>query len=721
MKLITTSLCLSLLAVLFTCNPVTVSDRIDRHALVSRNNPVLTEPDTLGSLTVGNGGFAFTVDASGLQTFYKEYENGIPLGTMADWGWHTTPDANSYTLADVATDFESCDGQVSPYPVQHSSGRAGEATNSLRSNPHRLHLGLFGLDIKKKDGSSIKLQDITNLRQELDLWRGTISTYYDIEGTPVSVRLVAYPKSDGIAVHIISPLINEGRLKLRIRFPYAQNCHVCPGYDFENPEKHSTEVINKGINTVITRKLDSTLYQVHLHFLTGEVRQQSPHEILLSPDSSSGMFDLRALFNDSLKGPATFDEVWEGPKYFDEVWINSAETWREFWTTGGAIDFSECTDPRAKELERRVVLSQYLTAIQCDGIYPPQETGLTMNSWYGKFHLEMHLWHAVHFGMWNRRDELERAMTWYNTSKEKAAATAKWQGYEGYRWQKMTDPDGNESPSNIGAFIIWQQPHPIFLSEMIYQLEATEQEEVLRRYQEIIFGTADFMSSFIKLRDGKYHLCHPLIPAQEIFRPMETDDPTYELQYWHYALNVAQEWRKRLGMPPNEKWQQVIDNIAPLPQSNGMYLPTATAPDAYTDDNFRRDHPSVLAALGFLPANDRIDTAVMRRTLNEILRKWDWSSTWGWDYPMIAMTATRLYEPEKAIEALLMDTQKNTYLVNGHNYQDKRLRLYLPGNGGLLAATALMAAGWQGCTQESPGFPKDGRWNVRWENLATVP
>jgi hypothetical protein len=33
-------------------------------------------------------------------------------------------------------------------------------------------------------------------------------------------------------------------------------------------------------------------------------------------------------------------------------------------------------DKRAIELERRVVLSQYLTAIQCSGSMPPQETGL---------------------------------------------------------------------------------------------------------------------------------------------------------------------------------------------------------------------------------------------------------------------------------------------------------------------------------------------------------
>lgn len=47
-----------------------------------------------------------------------------------------------------------------------------------------------------------------------------------------------------------------------------------------------------------------------------------------------------------------------------------------------------------------------------------------------------------------------------------------------------------------------------------------------------------------------------------------------------------------------------------------------------------------------------------------------------------------------------MNKRTNTYLPNGHNYQDPRLRIYLPGNGGLLTAIALMCAGWDGCEVE---------------------
>ena len=72
--------------------------------------------------------------------------------------------------------------------------------------------------------------------------------------------------------------------------------------------------------------------------------------------------------------------------------------------------------------------------------------------------------------------------------------------------------------------------------------------------------------------------------------------------------------------------------------------------------------------------------------------------------------------------ALLKDTPKNTYRANGHNYQRPGLEIYLPGNGGLLAAVALMAAGWDGGPDRpAPGFPSDGSWKVRVEGVRKMP
>jgi hypothetical protein len=85
------------------------------------------------------------------------------------------------------------------------------------------------------------------------------------------------------------------------------------------------------------------------------------------------------------------------------------------------------------------------------------------------------------------------------------------------------------------------------------------------------------------------------------------------------------------------------------------------------------------------------------------------------------MTATRLHEPSTAIDALLRDTGKNVFSRNGHNRQTDSLPLYLPGNGGLLAALALMVAGWDGDDERCPGFPRDGTWVVRHEGFVRSP
>src|SRR5690606_35835144 len=206
---------------------------------------------------------------------------------------------------------------------------------------------------------------------------------------------------------------------------------------------------------------------------------------LISPDKSQNTFALNLRFTPQ----ATAAKVSLAQQ--EEA---SAKAWKNFWNSGAAVDFSECTDPRAKELERRVVLSQYLMRTQEAGHFPPQETGLTYNSWFGKEHLEMHWWHAMHYPLWGRPELLEKSADWYFKAKTIAKSIAQRQGFEGVRWPQMTDNDGNACPSSVGAMLIWQQPHPIAFAEMLYRNK--KDEKVLERYQDLVFKTADFMASF---------------------------------------------------------------------------------------------------------------------------------------------------------------------------------------------------------------------------------
>ena len=59
----------------------------------------------------------------------------------------------------------------------------------------------------------------------------------------------------------------------------------------------------------------------------------------------------------------------------------------------------------------------------------------------------------------------------------------------------MVGPDGRESPSTVGTYLIWQQPHFIFFSELLYN-NSENKEEILNKYKDIVFATADFMASY---------------------------------------------------------------------------------------------------------------------------------------------------------------------------------------------------------------------------------
>jgi hypothetical protein len=458
--------------------------------------------------------------------------------------------------------------------------------------------------------------------------------------------------------------------------------------------------------------LDSLTYQIGLNWKgNATINKVKDHYFTLTPETTSE-FQLSCNFTDKKVGSIPS---------FSDVEKSSAREWEDFWLSGGAVDFSGSTDPRAMELERRVVLSQYLTKLQCTGTMPPQETGLTFNSWYGRPHLEMHWWHGVHFALWGRPEFLEKSLPWYDKAFDKARKIAERQGFEGVRWQKMTDPNGDEGPSSIGAFLIWQQPHFITYAELMYRADPTV--ETLRKYRKRVFATADFMASFAHYNPKKdrYELGPGIIPAQERFKAMQTYNPTYELAYWNWALTKAIQWKKRLGETPDPTWEKVVKNLSKLPVQNGVYLAAESAPDSYTNPEFMTDHPSVLGTFGMLPETSLFNKRIMENTFDLIWKTWSWEDTWGWDFPMTAMTAARLGMPDKAVDALFMDVRTNTYLKNGHNYQEGRLPIYLPGNGGLLTAVAMMCAGWDGSSGDAPGFPKDGTWRVKWEGLEKIP
>ena len=152
------------------------AEKINRFKVVTRHNPHVTNFDSLSSLTVGNGQFAFTVDATGLQTFPHIYARGVPLGTMSEWGWHSFPNVEGFQAKDALANHDFRRGHPEYYSLQiKHPERTRKAVDYLRANPHRLHLGTIGLDIS--DTSKIR-----GVNQTLDLWTGKIDSKFEHEG-----------------------------------------------------------------------------------------------------------------------------------------------------------------------------------------------------------------------------------------------------------------------------------------------------------------------------------------------------------------------------------------------------------------------------------------------------------------------------------------------------------------------------------------------------------
>jgi hypothetical protein len=677
---------------------------IDRRAVVTRHNLLLKDSQFAGPTQVGNGSFAYGFDITGMQTFNDQFT------TMSDWGWHNTKTPNGLSPEDFKQTGINTHGRQVNYPVPNADQPM--LTEWLASNPHKFNLGRIGLWLKKSNGSAAKMNDLQNTVQYFNLWNGVAESNFTLEGESVKVTTIGDPHHDIIGFRIESALIDKGRLGVFVDFPYASLKYFSNGSDYSSTSLHQTKLTLTGSNSaVFDRQLDSTEYNVTCSWTgAGKTVKLKEHSYSFRPWKGGNTIEYVFSFSQSKNN--------QKQPTFSSVRAASAVSWSAFWKSGGAIDLSGSKDPRWFELERRIVLSQYIMAINAAGNYPPQETGLVNNSWYGRFHYEMYWWHAAHYALWDRWPMLNKSLHVYQDNLAASELRAKGQGYSGARWAKCTGPNGREWPDVTHAYLVWQQPHPIFFADLDYR--AHPSYTTLKKWDKIIEETADFLASyaFLDTARNQYILGPPIKAVPENNPALTTQNPAFELEYWRYGLKTAQEWRKKMNLSPKPSWDDVLKKLAPLPVKDGLYQQWENIDSMWTKYNF--EHPALIGVFGVLPGYG-VDTAVMEKTYKKIQSVWKYDTGWGWDFPLVAMSAARLGHPGDAVDMLMNPSPKNGFdihgLVGGGNPYP-----YIPTNGGLLYAVAMMTAGWDGDhSVKQPGWPKDGTWVVKWEDLKKAP
>lgn len=595
-------------------------------------------------------------------------------------------------------------------------------SNWMVQNPQRINLGRIGFSFGNETVTETNLSDKS---QTLDLYSGTIVSRFEVSGSQVKVKTSVDPGSDSVAIQVESDLLRGGQLGVFFDYPYPDvNKFDAPFVGVWNAtSQHTTSLQKSPKQAHITHTIDTTTYYTAVQW-SGNASINGPlnstHRYVLQPRGDSSL-DLTINF--SPKSSQTRDDA-------SLIAKSSADWWQDYWETGAFIDLTRSQNENATELQRRIILSQYLLAVNEAGQDPPQESGLVNNGWYGKFHLEMVVWHLMHWGRWGKWALLNRSMPGvYERFLPTSIQRAQDQGYAGARWGKMSDPRGRSAPGEINSLLIWQQPHPFYLAENEYR--AFPNQKTLQKWDEILTETAEFMVSFawyntstgiihvplamepIITQTGFYDLGPPMYPVSENTSPNATFNPTFELAYWRFGLTTAAKWKTRQHLPVPTSWLHVAQNLAPLPIINNTYPIYQDIPNMWTDPTTVSDHPAMLGIFGLLPPSPDLNLTVMRNTADKIASVWDLANLYGWDFPLLAMNAARLGRPGKAVEYLL--DANFVFDDVGMPVGGPRVATpYFPAAGGLLLAVAMMAGGWDGSESgsESVGKRFPGGWRV---------
>ena len=681
-----------------------MGEPIDREAVVKRHRVCTTGTLLKSPAQVGNGKFAFGMDITGLQTF-------VPFNTLSDWSWHSFPLPEGMRAEDYRPVVVETHGKKIAYELRNPD--QPELSEWLTKNPHRYNLGRIGFRLLREDGTEAREIDLGNARQEIDLWTGVVYSRFELNRKEVKVRTVCHPDKDMIGVSIESELLNDGNMSIYLDFPYPDGRyfkHYIGRYD--TISGHTSTFEKLAPNSVrITRTMDDTHYYATLDWTgpaTFSRESEKAHTFLLQPRHTS-TFSFTCCFS-----PEPVADVTEPVASIER---KSAVSWEKYWRSGAAVDLSGSKDPRWLELERRIVLSQYLMRANESGLFPPQESGLVNNGWFGRFHFEMIWWHGVHYGLWNRMECFDNYLNVYKDFMPKALERAKSEGRSGARWPKCTGNFNREWPGSAHAYLIWHEPHPIYFAEMQYRQKPAP--ETLEKWKDVVLNTADYMADYLfyDKKTKQYVLGPPVVVVSENTDPLQTINPIFELGYFRYGLRTALEWADRLGLSEKrtKKWKEVLSKMAPLPVADGVYTTYEGIPDMWT--KYTYEHPALTGVYGMLPG-DGVDLPTFKHTLEKVCKEWQFNRIWGWDFPMLAMAAARTGQPALAIDMLMHPSAG--FQFDEHGLATGGPFPYFPSNGALLTAVAMMCGGWDGSEGEAPGFPKDGSWTVRYEGFVPM-
>jgi len=136
--------------------------------------------------------------------------------------WHAFPNPENFQLREVMRPYDAHGRTVLYAETPNQPERARRAVTWLRENPERIHLARIGLQFADRDGRPVDMADLSDIRQELDLWSGLISSEFRVGDSLVRVQTVCHPSATCSPFESLRPCFGNENSPLRSLFRMPQ-------------------------------------------------------------------------------------------------------------------------------------------------------------------------------------------------------------------------------------------------------------------------------------------------------------------------------------------------------------------------------------------------------------------------------------------------------------------------------------------------------------------
>lgn len=222
-------------------------------------------------------------------------------------------------------------------------------------------------------GDNVTEASLLDKSQDLDLWEGTITSSFQYNGSNVSVQVWCHPSEPVLGIEINSGLLTAGDLGVFFDFPYSDVNKFDAPYVGVWDTKATT---NNTVNAQSTSSTASFKHTIDNNTVRLDAQWSTKKGSITGHLAGTNKFVLTSSGSETLhlvvSFPADPNTSKKSLPSYNAIASASKAWWYDYWTSGAFIDLSATDNANATELQRRIVLSQYLVAVNEASDNPPQ-------------------------------------------------------------------------------------------------------------------------------------------------------------------------------------------------------------------------------------------------------------------------------------------------------------------------------------------------------------